>query len=954
MPCKNCRRYADVLGLNGETVIEHSLLPDLPVTRAERQKPQPVESRSALFLNAARESRLEEPAFLPTTTYTAGFSRSTYGAHSVKIHNEVLEFDRTFDNPAESQEMVTTATSSSTGWSCGEIVQTTALPATVPVSQQLWNADHITLQLEQLKVEEVRNVHPADFLALFKTDGLRSINELLISAIPAVGLADTPSIWYNSHKQTVKLKGPAGVIEQARTRLETGLKDIYCRAGLQHILGPHSKWSSALAKQYGSASKISVNRKSDQKPPKRIFDLRANEEDGKLVALWTRHISPALHGILSPRLGQNYAASFVRLGSSEASAHAYIRIQSECRQSQSIKAEIRAEIAKICDAVEQCHVVSQFSVGKVVLLGKSSIASSSGDEGCENDDTDLCDFPWYKRWWEKPGMGASIGLRCSNSVSATLGGYVVINNQPYLLTVDHFIDKARRHQDGATATTLDPLALTSPSLLDVKDMIASLEQSIRNVKADIAKLFNNLGSQDLLLDCMQQLYDDGGDLRQWYDILDFFDTLLKELRKDEQQFVLGRVEYRCVLKAREPSSYNETPLPYSDENPIVHRMDWALCRVNSARWGVNRHRYGSDKVPMDYLCPNTEPHGLGELCQDTCDPESYTHVYFVGQKSGINHGRIGSSLTNCCVNGIPTREWSIIVPHPVSDENIFAGDSGAWILRERDHRVVGQLWGYKDGLLLFTAINVIFADIMDSLGTRNVGLQNRYLNPDTSTIYNDSAMDNPALICEYKKPKQRKPKGYRISPGTTMMPRKTSLKIGPRLAFSDILSVVTPFEPAIPNNCAAADIVPGSPVPSLASSASSSTGPGPKTPDDCHDTKIERRSLSGLDLLAQLAKHHVNTRTDNRDEIEVAANDERDSTIYSIQAPRDRPHDDMADKTDKHSLSFILRDVQPEMKFNSIHLPDLYPFTGFRKSHTFPMYNEPLKPQPQTSVTAVA
>ena len=772
-----------------------------------------------------------------------------------------------------------------------------------------------------------------------------------MSAIPAVGLDNTPSIWYNSHKQTVKLQGPAGVIEQARTRLETVLKDIYCCASLQHILRPTSKCFNISAKHSSSASKVSATRKSDPKPSEHIFDLRPDGEDGNLAAVWTKNISPVLHSILSPRLGQNYAASLVRQGPSEASARAYIRIQSECRQSQSIRAEIRKEINAICDAVGQCHVSFRFSVGKLVLLGKFSSAGSSDDEGCENDNTDLCDFPWFKRYWKTPGMGASLGLRCSNSVSATLGGYVFVNNRPYLLTVDHFIDKAQEHRGGATAAMLDPWALTSPSLLDMKDMTASLEQSIRNTKADIARYVSNLGPEDLLVSDMKKLYDTGGDLRQVYDMLGFFHTLLNELKKDEQEFILGRVAHRCTLKAREPSSYCTNSLPQAGEYPVEHRMDWTLCEVRVARCGINRHRFRFDDNDMDHMRQDAEPHGLGELCQDTCDVEPGRRVYFVGQKTGINHGRIGSSLINCRVNGIPTREWSIIVRHPVSDGNDFAGDSGAWILRESDHSVVGQLWGYEDGLLLFTPINVIFADIMDSLGTKNVGLQNRYLNPDASAIYTDITMkDSVALICEHKESKQRKPKGYKYPLRTTFIPRKTSSIVGPS---PEILLAISLSRIVLPNDSVVADIVPGSPVPSFASSFSSSTAPEPQTPKDSHDTKTEHHLLSSSVIWPQLTNHHVKISPNEIEDNEVIANDERVSPICTIQAPHDRPIEDVADKTSKHSLRFILRDLETDLNCGKIQMPDMYPFTGFRKSQSFPTYHKPLKPQSQASITAL-
>ena len=770
-------------------------------------------------------------------------------------------------------------------------------------------------------------------------------------AIPAARLAGKPTIWYIPPERTVKLEGPASVIGQAKTRLETVLKTTYRWVGLQQIIRTRSKWSNDLANSKASASKVSVGGNIDHKPSDQIFSLRANEEDGVLVALWNKHILPALPGILGPRLGDTYSASLVRIGNSEPSTRAYVRIQSEYGQSRGIQAQIRKAINAICDAHGKHHLVFRFYVGAVALLAGSPIEDISDDDNSDDGEGDVCEFPWYKRWWEKPGMGASIGLRCSSFVSATLGGYVFVDDEPYILTVDHFIDKARSHINGTPASLLDQSAITSPSLLDVEEMVADLQQSYHKVEADIDNYIGKLGPQEASV--IQGLLESDASLRSWINCLDVWSTLLQELPKNEREYDLGKVTHRCGLKVRKPLSCNETPL-LDIQNDVVHRMDWALCKVNSARWGDNRHRYRSDKdtTNTDYLSPSTHALGDGELCQEACDPEPHTPIYFVGQKSSLHYGRISPSLTDVHMDGMSTQEWSVIVQHQVAEKDIVAGDSGAWILRENDHHVVGQLWGWQDGLLLFTPIKVVFADIMESVGTRNVSLQHRYVNPETLVIRNDSTMKNTAdLICEHRELKQRKPKEYKI-PSILL----SAAQIGPQIVgFRSLLSKFTATASSIHRKevlsakASTVDIVPGSPVPSLTSSLSSSPGPDSEL---YHEIETEHLPLNEMGIPTLLVEHPVMIRTESYDE-SMTVSDEQASSPYNMQVSNDRPSKDVVEKINKHSLRFILRDAKPDPKAMRT-LPDIYSFTGFRKAGTFPVWNRPLTSQTQTSITAIA
>ena len=43
------------------------------------------------------------------------------------------------------------------------------------------------------------------------------------------------------------------------------------------------------------------------------------------------------------------------------------------------------------------------------------------------------------------------------------------------------------------------------------------------------------------------------------------------------------------------------------------------------------------------------------------------------------------------------------------------GDSGSWILEKNSNSLLGMLWGWSDGCLLFTPIHDIFADIRESV-----------------------------------------------------------------------------------------------------------------------------------------------------------------------------------------------------------------------------------------------
>jgi len=64
----------------------------------------------------------------------------------------------------------------------------------------------------------------------------------------------------------------------------------------------------------------------------------------------------------------------------------------------------------------------------------------------------------------------------------------------------------------------------------------------------------------------------------------------------------------------------------------------------------------------------------------------------------------------------------MVVPEDKQEEDIYWGDSGAWIIRDSDNALVGLLWGWINGQLIFTPIKDVFEDIKETFNATEVGL----------------------------------------------------------------------------------------------------------------------------------------------------------------------------------------------------------------------------------------
>ena len=461
---------------------------------------------------------------------------------------------------------------------------------------------------------------------------------------------------------------------------------------------------------------------------------------------------PLFPGILAPTLGEYYSASLVRRGRSKIDSQPCIQVQSPSVPSSVIKREIRENIVSICESSGHQSLSIMFSKGHMTLL-----TDSQSDEDSEGEEQD---FPHQKRYWKTPGMGASIGLQCTRYVSATLGGYILIDDRMYLLTVDHFIEESQTKVDESKDNSSGPLTITSPSLSHIDDMRESLEQSLRDFKVEAARAIRPLGDRDITLLEMQAYRSSSKEVQEVDDGYDRILMLLGELDRADEEFHLGSIAHRSGSNRSSPRPRSTYPSVFGQTVAAIRR-DWAICTVLDYRMGDNRHRtrFMSDPAIINNQSERDNPLGDGEPCRETCDLKPNRKVRYLGSKSGCRTGEVNAAPVLVSVHDSVTLEWSIVGEEFLC-KTMVEGDSGAWVIDSHTNKLVGLLYGLNDGQLLLTPIRDVFADIQVTVPATMVCLPPSQPRPKPShVIISGSNAPNTDLI--YEKTLSRKVKPYK-------------------------------------------------------------------------------------------------------------------------------------------------------------------------------------------------
>ena len=175
IPCKDCCTTTEARGVARKQVAKHSITAD-PLVSAKRRKWQLFKKRSVLLPKADRKECPNDQQCLPKEANVKCTSLSNYDIQnlspmSTQNFNEVRDLQDGFEDVQVSHQLLATGTSPLDSWNSIPGALNTVPAAMVPFAKSFSHSNHVTQQLEQLMIEEVQDVRPADFLAICETDG---------------------------------------------------------------------------------------------------------------------------------------------------------------------------------------------------------------------------------------------------------------------------------------------------------------------------------------------------------------------------------------------------------------------------------------------------------------------------------------------------------------------------------------------------------------------------------------------------------------------------------------------------------------------------------------------------------------------------------------------------------------------------------------------------------------
>lgn len=509
--------------------------------------------------------------------------------------------------------------------------------------------------------------------------------------------APPSSITYNPVMEIITLAGCSeSKVMKALNDLQRLVKTFPWRRGGKYLMT--SQPSTSRAQVFDSPSA----RSSANSETAKVFPI-GPKDHRQLVQLWFKSILPALPQILSERLGGNYSASLGLRGRIEIRAKPCIQIESPCLPALTARRMIEDDISGICKrgAIEPLSVY--FTEGSVKRLNGGE-EEDSDKYYAESAAVKQLEFN-YGRPYSKPGMGASVGVLYSKKVSASLGGYVLMDGEKYMLTSDHFITESsapeRRDGDISICDTI-----ISPSRQELDKLENNLKQTKRELISDLnLSMKKTYGNNDV----PQEVFGSYSKAEIEMSINDV-DQLLYQVTKSPLEYAVGTAKRH----SREPRIVDHP------SGQLCYAMDWALVELNPrmTQNGENRHKYQSKEVAKNdnYVEEKDHVYQPGDVCHETCDAESAISVSYVGYRSKHRSG-ITNLPTLVSIDSAKTHAWEIHQPNgeltPYSD---VAGDCGAWVLRTKGNTLMGQVLFHSQGRVLFIPINDIFADLKEKLG----------------------------------------------------------------------------------------------------------------------------------------------------------------------------------------------------------------------------------------------
>ena len=315
--------------------------------------------------------------------------------------------------------------------------------------------------------------------------------------------------------------------------------------------------------------------------------------------------------------------------------------------------------------------------------------------------------PRNRQFSPTPGTGSSIGIAESFGDTATLGCYLLIDDTPMVLTVNHLI----------------PTASSSIAIAHI-----SQQDCFEKFLVVLDREMKSIADTEHICELCLSLEGWGSDR-----IHEFAKRTVSRIFKgDEDPFLAGPESWRCPIFSTclsqgggpvdplaELYLRSDKPFRWTSRSSNEQReMDWAVFRVIPDRFsGLSEHFRRRHREMGSLGGPN-------ELRSRPVKPGAF--VKSLGRTSGYQIGQISTTLSIIFHGNYVTEEWCVIkrseTPLDAWIEGGIGveGDSGALIVDEETDAVYGMLWGRTGDsqatATIFTPMTEVLLDIQNKTG----------------------------------------------------------------------------------------------------------------------------------------------------------------------------------------------------------------------------------------------
>jgi hypothetical protein len=433
---------------------------------------------------------------------------------------------------------------------------------------------------------------------------------------------------------------------------------------------------------------IHLNSFSESSQPK--YAIRLHEDDD-LRRMWDEYAVPKLiNAATLEKLSDLDIVGFQLVRQGETSAKSL--------------PTIAVEIAEISDKADEEHrtlqqrIISTCVTPKYRSLLRMSIEKRQIREFGVGKDrrprpVDNNHFQFY------PGLGASIGIEGTPNNTATLGGYLMIENQPYLVTSSHLMPF---HRDRSVKDERSKWLITHLSGED-SSMRKGQPQEISELPEEVKMCCDSCKLEAQMISMLpygRPLYYPATQTS-------------KPLCQTWQNYLLTRCPTILVgaLEHYSGDSFRESQ--YSQLTTA--RMDWALICVDRWPWDIFEY---IEQCSRALELPPPNDLGIGK------------RVKASGRTTVMQKGVI--SLTPC----VSTDRFDqfgkkmAYLEYPMMrelDDDIlgYKGDSGSFIIGEESNYVQGMLWGGDLDRIYFVPMLDMIDDIKEKAIVQRVDLPGR-------------------------------------------------------------------------------------------------------------------------------------------------------------------------------------------------------------------------------------